>query len=64
MGGGSIIINRAGVLVTAAKDPCLYDTLPDHCKHKADVIAAKAPDQRTLQDVYELADIISVAVRC
>jgi hypothetical protein len=58
---GIIIVNRAKVLLVAITDPCLFDTLPQHCKDTVNDIDAKPESQRTEADVHTLAGILVVA---
>lgn len=64
MGAGGIVQQRAKTLLQAITEPCLFDSLPDHCKQAINVIDAKAPDQRTEHDVHVLAALFPVAVTC
>ena len=61
---GGIIIQRRAVLVPAATDPSIYNSLPDHCKDRIDAIAIKAPGDTTAQDIETLAALIHVAAHC
>jgi hypothetical protein len=61
---GGIIIQRRSVLVTAAKDPCLYDLLGSSDKAKIDTIAAKDPASVTEKDLIHLVDLLRVAIHC
>ena len=61
---GGIIIQRRAVLVPAATDPSLYDSLPPTCKATVDAIVAKAPADVTDNDLAILAAMIQVAVHC
>lgn len=61
---GGIIIRRAKVLITAASDSSLYDSLPAPCKAAVDAIVAKAPADVTDHDLSVLAAMIQVAVHC
>lgn len=59
---GGIIIQRRAVLVPAAIDSSIYNSLPDHCKSRVDAIVAKAPGDTTAEDIETLAALIHVAV--
>lgn len=56
--GGGIIINRAAVLLSAALDVSIYDFLSVNDKDAVEQIAAKAPSDRTEDDVRFLAEKI------
>ncbi len=62
--GGGIIIQRRAVLVTAAKDPSLYDLLNATDKAKVDAIAAKDPASVTENDLVHLVDLLRIAIHC
>lgn len=61
---GGIIINRRKALLTAVKDPSLYDNLPMNCKDKVDDIEAKAPADCTEQDLRTLVKMLEIALHC
>lgn len=58
---GTIIINRARILLVAVTDPAFFDTLPAHCKAQVNDIDAKPENQRTEADVHALAGLLVVA---
>lgn len=64
MSGGGIIIQRRAVLVPAANDPSIYDSLSSENKDKVDVITAKAPAATTAEDIQTLGAVIHVATHC
>jgi hypothetical protein len=57
-----IIIQRAKVLLVAVTDQSLYSSLPTGAKAIVDAIDAKAPADRTENDVKALAKAIHEAV--
>lgn len=59
-----IIIQRRAVLVPAANDPSIYQSLNDDCKDKVDIITAKGPGATTAEDIQVLAALILVATHC
>ena len=59
---GGIIINRSEALLTAVTDPSIYDSLLAPIKVQVDAIKAKAPADRTQEDVQTLARAIVSAV--
>lgn len=61
---GGIIITRRNALITAAKDPSLYDNLPMNCKDKIDAIEAKPPAQCTEDDLRTLVRMLKIALDC
>lgn len=61
---GGIIIQRRAALLTAAKDPSLYDNLPMNCKDTIDDIEAKAPASCTEHDLRTLVKMIEIALHC
>lgn len=61
---GGIIIQRRAALLTAAKDPSLYDNLPMSCKDKIDDIEAKAPTSCTEHDLHTLVKMLEIALHC
>lgn len=64
MGAGGIVHQRAIVLITAAKDSCLYNSLPADAKSKVDAIAAKDPLTQTQEDLEHLVKLLKVAISC
>ncbi len=64
MSGGGIIIQRRAALLTAAKDPSIYDNLPMNCKDKIDDIDTKAPASCTEHDLHTLVKMIEIALHC
>lgn len=64
MSGGGIIIQRRAALLTAAKDPSIYDNLPMNCKDKIDDIDTKPPDQCTEHDLRTLVKMLDIALHC
>jgi hypothetical protein len=61
---GGIIIQRRAVLVPAATDPSIYDSLSHNNQGKVDEIAAKAPGDTTEEDIQTLGAVIHVATHC
>lgn len=61
---GGIIIQRRAVLVPAATDPSIYNSLPTHCKDQIEAIAAKAPGDTTAEDIQTLGALIHLATHC
>jgi len=61
---GGIIITRRNALLTAAKDPSLYDNLPTTCKDKIDDIDTKPPAQCTEHDLEILVKMLKIAIQC
>jgi len=57
--GGGIIIQRSSVLLKAINDPCFYNDLNDTDRDAVEQINAKAPHDRTEDDVRYLAAKIS-----
>lgn len=61
---GGIIIQRRAALLTAAKEPCMYDNLPAGYKAKVDAIDLAPPSQCTEHDLETLTKVLRVAVAC
>ena len=61
---GGIIIQRRAALLGAAKDPSLYDSLPQRWREKIDAIDARGPAQCTDSDLRTLAHCLLVAIDC
>ena len=61
---GGIIIQRRAVLVPAANDPSIYQSLNNDCKDKVDAVTAKAPGDTTAEDIQTLGAMIHVATHC
>lgn len=59
---GGIIIRRARVLITAATDTCLYDSLPAAEKAEVETIKAKDPASWTEYDLQTLVKILKIAI--
>lgn len=64
MSGGGIIIQRRQALLTAIKDPSLYNLLPQGWKDKVDAISNADPASCTLKDLKTLAKAIKFALHC
>lgn len=62
--GGGIIIQRRAVIVPAATDPSIYNSLPAPCKATVDSIVAKSPADVTDLDLSVLVAMIQVAMHC
>lgn len=64
MSGGGIIIQRRAVLLPAATDSSIYDSLSQANKTKVDTIEAKDPMDTTAEDIQTLGAVIHVATHC
>ena len=64
MSGGGIIIQRRAALLTAAKDPSIYDNLPMGCKDKIDDVENKPAASCTEHDLHTLVKMLEIALHC
>jgi hypothetical protein len=63
MSGGGIIIQRRSVLLPAATNSSIYDSLSAAAKAKVDKVEAKAPADTTAADILTLAHAIMEAAK-
>lgn len=62
--GGGIIISRRAVLLPAAMDPSIYDSLSTNTQDQIEAINLKAPGDMTEGDILTLAQAIREACEC